>query len=238
METEQVETAASYRALYRIRPVIYQIGDMKLWMPIQRDGIVLWFFYLAVFFFFYFVFPLFRWLLPFDPLLGMTVGPIACAYWSIKLDPAGKTVPAFLWDLVCYTIRPKWFLNWEHRAFRPVRGRCRWTGRWRNVYRQVLSGTGGEQVEMSDARMYTGQVKGLHTLSMGEPTLVTWQEKQGRLTIQAGKRGRKELTMGVHQIPLMQKPVRFSTYGSARITVQGPAERKQWDVVVKGGDSG
>lgn len=125
------DKAESYRALYRVRPLIYHIGDIRLWVPIRQDGIILWFAYLFIFFVFCYILPVFSWILPLDPALTMLVGPVAAAYYSVKMDPAGKTVPRFLLDIGQFLLRAKWTVRWEAIRHPSGKKKIRFEGRCR-----------------------------------------------------------------------------------------------------------
>lgn len=178
MEDEKTE---SYRALYRVRPLIYHIGDIRLWMPIRQDGVVLWFVYIGVFFILCYVFPLFSWVLPFDRTITMVAGPIAAAYYTVKLDPAGKTVPRYLRDILYFLVRPKWFVRWQ--AIRQPGGmqkitfisRCR-------PYERISLQNGGEEWYGGSGWLH-GTVEGLHMLVLPKNVQIHWRGRTRKLTI-------------------------------------------------------
>ncbi|MEB3102858.1 TcpE family conjugal transfer membrane protein [Ferviditalea candida] len=186
MDEEKTE---SYRALYRVRPLIYHIGDIRLWMPIRQDGVVLWFVYIGVFFIFCYVFPVLAWLLPIDRAITMVVGPIAAAYYTVKLDPAGKTAPRYLRDILHFLVRPKWIVRWQRvrqsGGIHPIRftGRCR-------PYERITLPSGGEAWRGSIGRLH-GTVEGLQTLCLPANVRVRWSGRSGKLTVTPMKRPSK-----------------------------------------------
>ncbi|NTZ20749.1 hypothetical protein EXW96_25510 [Paenibacillus sp. JMULE4] len=171
----------SYRALYRVRPLIYHIGDIRLWMPIRQDGVVLWFVYIGVFFIFCYVFPVLSWLLPIDRTITMVVGPIAAAYYTVKLDPAGKTVPRYVRDILHFLVRPKWFVRWQ--AIRQPGGkhRIRFVGRCR-PYERISLPKGGEAWSGSSGQLH-GTVEGLQTLCLPANVRIRWRGRSGKLHV-------------------------------------------------------
>jgi len=180
----------SYRALYRVRPLIYHIGDIRLWMPIRQDGVVLWFMYIGVFFIFSYVFPVLSWALPFDRAITMVVGPIAAAYYTVKLDPAGKTAPRYLRDILHFLVRPKWFVRWK--AIRQPGGKrkIRFVGRCRPYERISLPVGGGEEWRGSNGRLY-GTVEGLQKLCLPANVRIRWRGRSGKLLVIPLKRQAK-----------------------------------------------
>lgn len=179
----------SYRALYRVRPLIYNIGDIRLWMPIRQDGIVLWFVYIGVFFFFCYVFPLLSWALPMDCTITMVVGPIAAAYYTVKLDPAGKTVPRYLRDILFFLVRAKWFVCWK--AIRQPAGKreIQFVGRCR-PYEWVSLPSGGEAWRGGREWLH-GTVKGLQMIGLPANMRIRWRGRSGKLIIMPLKRPSK-----------------------------------------------
>ncbi|MFC0213824.1 TcpE family conjugal transfer membrane protein [Paenibacillus chartarius] len=186
MDEEKTE---SYRALYRVRPLIYHIGDIRLWMPIRQDGVVLWFVYIGVFFVFCYVFPVLAWLLPLDRTITMVVGPIAAAYYTVKLDPAGKTVPRYLRDILHFLVRPKWFVRWQANRQPGGKRKLRFVGRYR-PYERVTLQSGGELWRGGSGSL-SGTVEGLEMLALPANMRVRWRGRSGRLTLTPVKRPSK-----------------------------------------------
>lgn len=103
----------AYRSLFKVKTVLYQIGDVRLWTPIDQDLILLWLQILLVFGLFYYVIPLLKWISPFPPALTLSVGPAALAYMLHKLDPAGKSTSAYLRDILRFLLRKKLIRRFE-----------------------------------------------------------------------------------------------------------------------------
>jgi len=183
------ENTESYRALYRVRPLIYHIGDIRLWMPIRQDGVVLWFVYIGVFFIFCYVLPVLAWILPLDRMITMVVGPIVAAYYTVKLDPAGKTVPRYLRDILHFLVRPKWFVRWQ--AMRQPGGKrnFQFVGRCRS-YEQISLQTGGEEWRGGNGWLQ-GTVEGLQSLCLPANARIRWRGRSGTLTVMPLKRPSK-----------------------------------------------
>jgi len=178
---EDQEKTESYRALYRVRPLIYHIGDIRLWMPIRQDGVVLWFVYIGVFFVFSYIIPVLSWVLPLDRTITMVVGPIAAAYFTVKLDPAGKTVTRYLRDIIHFLVRPKWVVRWQ--AIRQLGGRgkitfvscCR-------PYERISLSNGSEEWCGGSAWLH-GTVEGLQTLFLPAHVRIRWRGRSQKLTV-------------------------------------------------------
>ncbi|MCY9668716.1 conjugal transfer protein [Paenibacillus alginolyticus] len=183
------EKTESYRALYRVRPLIYHIGDIRLWMPIRQDGVVLWFVYVGVFFIFCYLFPLLSWVLPFDRTITMVVGPIAAAYYTVKLDPAGKSVPRYLRDILHFLVRPKWFVRWQVIRQPGERRKIQFVGRCRPYERFSLK-NGIEEWRGGNVRL-GGTVEGLQTLLLPANMQVRWRARTTLLTVTPFKRKSK-----------------------------------------------
>lgn len=177
-EHEKVE---SYRALYRVRPLIYHVGDIRLWMPIRQDGVVMWLVYIVVFFVFCYVFPVLTWVLPFDRAIIMALGPIAAAYYTVKLDPAGKTVPRYLRDILHFLIRPKWFVRWQAARQPGGTSRIRMVGHCR-PYERKAPKNGLEEWRGASGRLL-GTVKEMHMLVLPPKVRIRWRSRSGKLSI-------------------------------------------------------
>ncbi|MFC4306410.1 TcpE family conjugal transfer membrane protein [Cohnella boryungensis] len=187
MEQDKTE---SYRALYRVRPLIYHVGDIRLWVPIRQDGIVLWFVYLFLFFILCYVFPVLSWIVPLDRTVTMIVGPIAAAYYTVKLDPAGKTVPRYLRDIIHFLVRPKWFVRWQ--AIRGPEGRRKlhFAGTVRPY--DIMTLPSGEEEWHGSVGMLRGKVVGLQSLFIPASVRVRWHRCSERLSIERTKRSHKK----------------------------------------------
>jgi len=177
-ETEKVE---SYRALYRVRPLIYHIGDIRLWMPIRQDAVVLWLVYIAVFFVFCYVMPILAWLLPFDRVITMIAGPVAAAYYTVKLDPAGKTAPRYLRDVLQFIVRPKWIVRWQRIRQPGGRSAIRFAGYCRPYERTMLEN--GEEEWHGGKQEIRGTVKHMTSLHVPQHLRFCWRGRTGRLVL-------------------------------------------------------
>lgn len=175
------ERAESYRALYRVRPLLYRIGDIRLWVPIRQDGIVLWFVYVGLFFFFCYIVPILSWILPIDRMIIIGIGPLLAAYYSVKLDPVGKTVPKYLNDLLRFHLRPKWLVKWQVRRFSIVKHKIHFQGSCRSFLRRKTESNKEEWRGRSGWLQGTVQT----LLSCHFPTMqkVKWQGRGSRLCI-------------------------------------------------------
>lgn len=213
------EKAESYRALYRVRPLIYHIGDIRLWMPIRQDGVVMWLVYLFVFFIFCYILPVLT-VLPFDRAITMTVGPVAAAYYTVKLDPAGKTVPRYLRDIVHFLVRPKWVVRWQ--AVRQPGGthRVRFIGHCRPYERLPLQ-QGGEEWCGRKGQL-VGTVEGFRVLFLPALVRMRWMVRSGRLSIMPLKRQPKQAV-----VPPTWLEGHRVLYGSAATPLQLEREFKE-----------
>lgn len=182
MDSEKTE---SYRALYRVRPLIYHIGDIRLWVPIRQDGIVLWIVYLFLFFFFCYLFPILAWIIPLDRTMTMAIGPIVAAYYTVKLDPAGKTAPKYLQDILHFLVRPKWIVRWQ--AIRQPGGKRKihFWGRCR-PYEIVPAKEGGEEWRGGMGTL-RGEIIDLQKLLLPADVQVCWHERSKMLRISTMK---------------------------------------------------
>jgi hypothetical protein len=186
---DEYEKVESYRALYRVRPLIYHVGDIRLWMPIRQDGVVMWFVYIVVFFVFCYVIPVLAWILPFDRAIIMVAGPIAAAYYTVKLDPAGKTVPRYLRDIIHFITKPKWIVRWQ--AMRQPGGKwnVHFAGYCRPYVRALL-GNGLEEWRGSSGLLH-GTVQGMQMLFLPSHVRIRWHGRSGRLLVAPMKRPSK-----------------------------------------------
>ncbi|MBW4081286.1 TcpE family conjugal transfer membrane protein [Paenibacillus sp. S150] len=183
MEEEKTE---SYRALYRVRPLIYHIGDIRLWMPIRQDAVVLWLVYIVVFFVFCYVFPILSWVLPFDRIITMVAGPIAAAYYTVKLDPAGKTVPRYLRDVLHFLVRPKWMVRWQ--SIRQPGGKRRLRAEsWCRPYDRIPLKNDGEEW-YGRSGFLQGRVEGLRSMVLPANSRVMWHGRSKCLQIVSSKK--------------------------------------------------
>ncbi|MHB1954412.1 TcpE family conjugal transfer membrane protein [Alicyclobacillus sp. ALC3] len=126
---------AAYRSLFRVKTVLYQIGDIRLWMPIDRDLILLWVQTFAFFLLFYYVIPVLAWVSPFGPALSLSVGPAGLAYLLHKLDPAGKSTSMYLRDILRYLISKKYVRRFERISPPRSKRTVNWSIRGRRVHR-------------------------------------------------------------------------------------------------------
>jgi len=117
----------AYRSLFKVKTVLYQIGDVRLWMPIDQDLILLWLQIFLVFIVFYYVIPILKWISPFGPALTLSVGPAALAYTLHKLDPAGKSTSAYLRGILLFLVRKKHIRRFERMALPRARRVLCWS---------------------------------------------------------------------------------------------------------------
>lgn len=117
----------TYRSLFKVKTVLYQIGDVRLWMPIDQDLILLWLQMFLVFVVFYYVIPILKWISPFGPALTLSVGPAAFAYIAHKLDPAGKSTSAYLRGILLFLVRKKHIRRFERIALPRTRRTLHWS---------------------------------------------------------------------------------------------------------------
>lgn len=117
----------AYRSLFKVKTVLYQIGDVRLWMPIDQDLILLWLQIFLVFVLFYYVIPILKWISPFGPALTLSVGPAALAYIAHKLDPAGKSSSAYLRGILRFLVRKKYIRRFERMALPRARRTLHWS---------------------------------------------------------------------------------------------------------------
>ena len=117
----------AYRSLFKVKTVLYQIGDVRLWMPIDQDLILLWLQIFLVFVLLYYVIPILKWISPFGPALTLSVGPAALAYTLHKLDPAGKSTSAYLRDILRFLLRKKLIRRFESISPPRTRRKIHWS---------------------------------------------------------------------------------------------------------------
>lgn len=220
------DKAESYRALYRVRPLIYHIGDIRLWVPIRQDGIVLWLVYVLVFFVFCYVFPILSWVLPLDPMVVMLIGPILVAYYSVKLDPAGKTVPQFLRDLLQFFGRAKWMIAWQNVRFSEKKVRLRWQV-WCKPYTfQVLS---RDLQEWRGNRNCLGGVRSLVSMSLPAHVRVVWKGRRERLVISPVKEKKSSSVMFPALVEREKRcNLKWTTFHAMEVHVSLLQEKRQW----------
>lgn len=97
--------ASSYKSLFRTKTTIYHFGDLQVPFPITVDMLALFSAYAALIGLLYALIPPLGNLL--SPWEAIPVGAGVGAWLSDKLEPAGKSVPAFLWGLLEWALRPK-----------------------------------------------------------------------------------------------------------------------------------
>ncbi|KYP79870.1 TcpE family conjugal transfer membrane protein [Ferroacidibacillus organovorans] len=117
----------AYRSLFKMKTVLYQIGDVRLWMPIDQDLILLWLQVFLLFLAFYYVIPILAWISPVGPALTLSVGPAALAYTLHKLDPAGKSTSAYLRDILRFLVRKKHIRRFETVSLPRPRRSLKWS---------------------------------------------------------------------------------------------------------------
>lgn len=227
MERDKTE---SYRALYRVRPLIYHIGDLRLWMPIRQDGVVLWLVYVVVFFLFCYVVPILNWILPLDRTVTMVIGPVIAAYYTVKLDPAGKTVPRYLQDVAHFIVRAKWLINW--RWIRPPVGTnvLRFTAYCR-PYQCKKEGSNKEVWSAISCKV-SGKVTKLEQVILSEKIQLRWRGNKERLKLKPSNRKKKSLAIhsGYLEHPIRKTFIGVTTFPVKMARKELASQKEAWDI--------
>ncbi|MEG6617476.1 TcpE family conjugal transfer membrane protein [Peptococcaceae bacterium 1198_IL3148] len=108
MSGKILRQANSYKPFFKIKPVIFNLGDIKLPVPVYLEWAVLFFFNLLVCY------------LVFGLILGSALKAIGLIPWMIviaftvaitvltsKFDAAGKFIPKYIIDFLLFLIRKK-----------------------------------------------------------------------------------------------------------------------------------
>lgn len=224
------DRAESYRSLYRVRPLIYHIGDVRLWVPIRQDGIVLWFMYLFLFFVLCYLFPILSWVIPLDRTVTMVIGPIVAAYYTVKLDPAGKSVPRYLQDIVHFLLRPKWFVRWQAVRQPGGKGKIQFIGACRPYH--IFKGKDGIEVWLGSLVVLQGKIESLQSLML--PKSVRVRSRWEWLTIEPANGKLKGVVNAPSSLQLQRKKtLTFVTAQDIDITIHKEIEtgKEIWKVV-------
>lgn len=224
------ERAESYRALYRVRPLLYHIGDIRLWVPIRQDGIVLWFAYVGIFFFLCYIVPILTWIIPLDRMIIMGLSPILAAYYSVKLDPAGKTVPRYLHDLVRFHLRPKWLIKWRVMRFSVEKQKIRFQGTCRSYLRRKTE-LNVEEWRGSTGRLQ-GKVKNLLSLLLPAMQKAKWHGRGNHLSIVPASVTSIFLPIPFTLSVKKKRSIQFSTDEPVAIKIQAQNEGWEWQVTL------
>lgn len=223
------EKTESYRALYRVRPLMYHVGDIRLWVPIRQDGIVLWFVYLFLFFVLCYLFPILSWVIPLERTVIMVIGPIAAAYYTVKLDPAGKSVPKYLLDMVHFLVRPKWFVRWQAIRHPGGKGKIHFIGICRPY--DIFSRKGGGEEWCGGLGVLHGKIESLQSLLL--PKSVRVCSRLGSLAIEPAKgKLRNAVTAPSSLQHQRKKTLTFVTTENVDISIYSEIEtgKESWKV--------
>ena len=181
----------AYRSLFKVNTVLYQIGDIRLWMPIDQDLILLWLQIFLVFVVFYSVIPILAWVSPFGPAITLGVGPAALAYIAHKLDPAGKSTSAYLRDIVRFLVRKKHIRRFERISLPRAHRTLRWSLSARRYHTVDLKD--GHHIRFFLAEPLDGWLEPGSTLRVYPKATLRWHRRTHRfsLAILPGKRARR-----------------------------------------------
>ncbi|MFD1674791.1 TcpE family conjugal transfer membrane protein [Alicyclobacillus fodiniaquatilis] len=171
----------AYRSLFKMKTVLYQIGDIRLWMPIDQDLILLWLQVFLLFLLFYYVIPLLRWISPVGPALTLSVGPAALAYTLHKLDPAGKSTSAYLRDILRFLIRKKTVRRFEYVSLPRARRTIKWSLSGRRY--QTVDLPDGQRLRFFYAEAIAGRLQPGTTLRVYPKARLRWHTHSQRFTL-------------------------------------------------------
>lgn len=119
----------TYKHLYKVQPAISSIGQGKQRIKLPRDASItidsIWIFLVLLLPARYLFAPIILMLFnpegwPIEWLLAIILAGVG-AYRAGKLDPAGKSVSVFLFDLTKFMLRSRWHNGWEAKY--PVKKR-------------------------------------------------------------------------------------------------------------------
>lgn len=107
---EKGRTHASYKSLYRVKPVLFNVGDIRLPFPVSVEMALIF----GVIFAFYYILVV--------KILGPVLESIGLVPWILSLglavlstwlttrfDAAGKFIPKYLFDAATFLVRRKTF---------------------------------------------------------------------------------------------------------------------------------
>lgn len=108
MSEEKYNIYTSYKTLFRVRPVLYRFGDVPLPIPIRLESLVV---FAGSFIILYpiceLVEPITRAVLHVNSLITNAVFSGIIAYYAQNVDPAGKFLPVFIYDILLHFIKNK-----------------------------------------------------------------------------------------------------------------------------------
>lgn len=172
---------AAYRSLFRVKTVLYQIGDIRLWMPIDRDLILLWVQTFTLFLVFYYVIPVLAWVSPFGPAITLSVGPAGLAYLLHKLDPAGKSTSMYLRDILRYLVGKKYVRRFERISPPRPKRTVHWVIRGRRVHRVDVDN--GMCIKFFLAESLQGTLEPRSVLRVYPPSKIRWHAPTHRFSL-------------------------------------------------------
>lgn len=171
----------SYRSLFRVKTVLYQIGDVRLWMPIDQDLILLWLQTFLLFTVFYYVVPILAWISPLGPALTLGIGPAALAYALHKLDPAGKSTSAYLRDILLFILRKKHIRRFERISLPRLRRRLKWSITARRY--QTVDLADNQKIRLFLAESIDGDLQPGSTLRIYPKAKLRWHSRTHRFSL-------------------------------------------------------
>lgn len=171
----------AYRSLFKVKTVLYQIGDVRLWMPIDQDLIVLWLQIFLVFVLLYYVIPILKWISPFGPALTLSVGPTALAYTLHKLDPAGKSTSAYLRDVLRFLLRKKHSRRFERISPPRARRNIHWSLKARRYH--TLRLVDGRDIRFFLTEPLEGTVEPGSALRVYPKAKLRWHKRSHRFSL-------------------------------------------------------
>lgn len=124
---EKERTYSSYKSLYRVKPVLFYAGDIKLPFPINLEMALIFVFIMA----FYYVICVKIFgpvlvslgLVPWILALGLAV---LSTWLTTRFDAAGKFIPRYIWDAVTYYLRRKTYTFYGKVIIRNKKHKCNW----------------------------------------------------------------------------------------------------------------
>jgi hypothetical protein len=108
MAEEKFNYHTSYKVLFRVRPVLYRFGDVPLPIPVRLESLIV---FAAAFVLLYplcvLAEPVTRAVLHFNRLVSDAVFSGLIAYYSQNVDPAGKFLPVYIYDIMSHFIKSR-----------------------------------------------------------------------------------------------------------------------------------
>lgn len=124
---EQGRTFSSYKSLYRVKPVLYFLGDIKLPFPVNLEMVLIFAIFWAIYHLVLSVF-LGELIRSVGLVPGiMSFGLAALSSWvSTTFDAAGKFIPKYLFDAAAFYVRPKTNTLAGPLRVSPKKQKCDW----------------------------------------------------------------------------------------------------------------